>query len=133
MSPPNQNPEQKARDRIDNLLKQAGWVVQSKNKINWNASLGIAVREYQTDAGPADYVLFVDRQPIGVIEAKREEEGHRLTIVEEQSTEYADSKLKYINSQPLPFIYESTGIVTRFTERRDPKPRARIVFSFHRP
>ncbi len=133
MALPNQTPEQQARDRIDNLLKQSGWDVQPKKKINLSASLGVAVREYQTDAGPADYVLFVDRQPMGVIEAKRDEEGHRLTVVEEQSGEYADSKLKYINNQPLPFVYESTGILTRFTDRRDPKPRSRPVFSFHRP
>jgi len=134
MASANQNPEQIARDRIDELLKQAGWVVQPKNKINFSAGVGVAIREYQTDAGPADYVLFVEGKPIGVIEAKREDEGHRLTVVEEQSAEYADSKLKYIkDSQPLPFIYESTGAVTRFTDRRDPKPRARPVFSFHRP
>lgn len=130
----NQNPEQIARDRIDHLLRQANWVIQPKNKINFSAGVGVAIREYQTDAGPADYVLFVQGKPIGVIEAKREDEAHRLTVVEEQSAEYADSKLKYIkDSNPLPFIYESTGAVTRFTDRRDPKPRARPVFSFHRP
>ena len=75
----NQNPEQKARDNIDALLRQAGWVVQSAKKIDLNAGLGIAVREYQTDVGPADYVLFVDKKAVGVIEAKREEEGQRLT------------------------------------------------------
>lgn len=133
MAEANQNPEQKARDCIDKLLNQAGWVIQPKKKIDLNAGLGVAVREYQTDAGPADYVLFVDRQPIGIIEAKREEEGHRLTVVEEQSNEYADSKLKYLNNKPLPFIYESTGTMTRLTDRRDPKPRARPVFSFYRP
>jgi len=67
MASANQNPEQQARDRIDDLLQQAGWDVQPKKKINLTASLGVAVREYQTDAGPADYVLFVDRQPVGVI------------------------------------------------------------------
>lgn len=50
----NQNPEQKARDNIDALLKQAGWAVQDNKKIDLNAGLGQAVREYQTDAGPAD-------------------------------------------------------------------------------
>lgn len=58
---------------------------------------------------------------------------HRLTVVEEQSRGYANSKLKYLNNKPLPFVYESTGVVTRFTDRRDPKPRSRPVFSFHRP
>jgi len=133
MASANQTPEQQARDRIDALLRDAGWVVQSKQRFDLGAGLGVAIREYQTDAGPADYVLFVDRQPVGVIEAKREEAGYRLTVVEEQSTEYANSKLKYLNNQPLPFVYESTGVLTRFTDRRDPKPRSRPVFSFHKP
>ena len=130
----NQNPEQKARDTIDALLKQAGWVVQSAKKIDLSAGLGQAVREYQTDVGPADYVLFVDKKAVGVIEAKREEEGQRLTAHEPQTEGYATAKLKWVNNkEPLPFLYESTGIITRFTDGRDPKPRSREVFSFHRP
>lgn len=130
----NQDPEDKARDIIDQRLTEAGWIVQDFKKIDWSAGLGIAVREYQTESGgSADYVLFIDRVPVGVIEAKRDEEGHRITIVEEQSKEYAESKLKYIDNQPLPFRYESTGILTRFTDTRDPKPRSRPIFSFHQP
>lgn len=92
------------------------------------------MREYQTDAGPADYVLFVDKKAIGVIEAKREEEGQRLTAHETQTEDYAAATLKWINNkEPLPFLYQSTGIITRFTDGRDPKPRSREVFCFHRP
>ncbi len=65
-----------------------------KKKIDLSANTGVAVREYQTDVGPADYVLFVNRKPVGIIEAKREDEGHRLTVVEDQSKGYAESKLK---------------------------------------
>ena len=130
----NQTPEQKARDNIDAQLKLAGWVVQSAKKIDFNAGLGVAVREYQTDVGPADYVLFVDKKAVGVIEAKKEELGHKITEVEEQTEGYAAAKLKWVNNkEPLPFLYESTGIVTRFTDGRDPKPRSREVFNFHRP
>ena len=130
----NQNPEQKARDNIDALLRQAGWVIQSAKKIDLNAGLGQAVREYQTDIGPADYVLFVDKKAIGVIEAKRVEEGQRLTAHEAQTESYAAATLKWIkNKEPLPFLYQSTGIITRFTDGRDPKPRSREVFCFHRP
>ncbi len=129
----NQNPEQIARDRIDKMLVDAGWVVQSKKKVDLSANKGVAVREYQTDVGPADYVLFVERKPVGIIEAKREDEGYRLTTVEEQSSEYANAKLKYLNNDPLPFVFESTGLVTRFTDCRDPKPRGRNVFSFFKP
>ncbi|MCD6047073.1 MAG: box helicase [Gammaproteobacteria bacterium] len=130
----NQNPEQKARDEIDSLLEKAGWVIQDKRKINFSASLGVAVREYQTDVGPADYVLFIDKQAVGVVEAKPESWGEKITIVEEQSTGYAHAKLKWVNnSKPLRFIYESTGIITRFTDSLDPNPRSREVFNFHQP
>lgn len=130
----NQNPEQIARDRIDEMLRQGGWAVQSKDKINFNASKGIAVREYTTSVGPADYVLFVNQKPIGIIEAKKEDEGHRLTVVEDQSKGYAEAQLKYFkSSEAIPFVYESTGTITRFTDYRDPHPRSREVFHFHQP
>ena len=130
----NQNPEQKARDHIDAMLGEAGWAVQHKKKIDFTAGLGVAVREYDTDVGPVDYALFVDKQAVGVIEAKREEEGQNITSVEAQSSDYAKAKLKWVNNkEPLPFVYESTGVITRFTNGRDPKPRSREVFSFHRP
>ncbi len=129
----NQNPEQLARDNIDRQLIACGWVIQSIKKINLHAAPGVAIKEYQTDVGPADYVLFVDGKPCGVVEAKREEEGHKLIVHEDQTEGYATAKLKHLNNQPLPFVYLSTGEVTRFTDFTDPKPRARELFSFHRP
>jgi type I restriction enzyme R subunit len=129
----NQSPEELARDKIDKQLLACGWKIQNKNEINLNAGIGIAVREYQTDIGPADYLLFVDRKPVGIIEAKKDEEGFRLTSHEEQSRDYAESKLKYINNDPLPYVYESTGEITHFTDYRDPKPRSRTTFTFHKP
>lgn len=129
----NQNPEQKARDEIDRQLLACGWVIQPKTKINLAAAQGVAVQEYQTDIGPADYVLFVDKKPVGIIEAKRAEEAVHLTVHEEQSEGYAKAKLKYLNNEPLTFVYESTGDITRFTDYRDKKPRSRPVFTFHQP
>ena len=134
MTDHNRAPEQRARGAIDTKLVEAGWRVQSMRKIDFSAGAGIAVREYQTDVGPADYMLFIDHKPVGVIEAKPEDWGQKITAVEEQSTGYADATLKWLNSaEPRPFVYESTGTLTRFTDRRDPKPRSREVFSFHRP
>ena len=94
MAAPNQNPKQVARDNIDRMLEVAGWHVQQTKKIDFNAGVGVAVREFQTDVGPADYALFVDRKAIGVIEAKPADWGHKITTVEEQSAGYAASKLK---------------------------------------
>ena len=93
----------------------------------------IVVREFQTSIGPADYVLFIDKKPVGLIEAKREDLGYQLTDVEGQSTDYASAKLKYCENDPVLFVYESTGVITRFTDYRDPKLRSREAFSFHRP
>lgn len=129
----NKTPEQKARDNIDKMLESAGWVIQNKQQTNFSAAKGVAIREYQTEVGPADYVLWVDGIPVGIIEAKRESEGVHLTKYEEQSRRYAESKLKYNNNDHLPFVYESTGTITRFTDYRDPKPRSRPIFHFHKP
>jgi type I restriction enzyme R subunit len=132
---PNQNPEQVARDAIDAQLRASGWVVQDKNGINFHTGNGQAVREYTTDSGPADYVLFVDGKPVGVIEAKQENLGQNITTVEDQTKDYSEAKLKWVQKSgvPLPFLYEATGVITRFTDQRDPKPRSREVFAFHRP
>lgn len=130
----NQNPEQIARDKIDDQLRASGWVVQNNKAINFSNGLGQAVREFQTDAGPADYVLFVQGKAIGVIEAKPENMGHKITSVEHQTEKYATAKLKWVNNkEPLPFLYEATGELIHFTDQRDPKPRARNLFSFQRP
>ena len=112
----NQNPEQLARDAIDQLLLGSGWLVQSKKQINLQAGRGVAVREYQTEVGPADYILFINKKPVGLIEAKREEEGVRLTMHEDQAEGYANAKLRLLNNEPLRFVYESTGELTRFTD-----------------
>ncbi len=130
---PNQTPEQLARDEIDRQLLACGRIVQNKNAVNLAAGTGVAIRKYGTDVGPADYILFIYKKPVGVIEAKREEEGIHLTMHEDQTEGYAKAKLLLIDNEPLVFAYESTGEVTRFTDYRDPKPRSRPVFTFHRP
>jgi type I restriction enzyme R subunit len=129
----NQSPEQIARDNIDRQLAAGGWIIQDKKQMNLAAAAGVAVREYSTEVGPADYVLFVHQKPVGIIEAKREEEGGKISIHEDQVKGYAHAKLKYIDNQPLPFLYLSTGAIIRFSDSRDPHPRYREIFTFHRP
>ncbi len=128
-------PEQQARQRIDEMLLRAGWVVQDYKSVNLYASLGVAVRELVTSAGPADYVLFVNRQAVGVIEAKKQ--GTTLSGVEPQTLKYQsnvpDALPAFLVDGLLPFGYESTGAETYFTCRMDPEPTARRVFWFHQP
>ncbi|MCZ7611116.1 MAG: DEAD/DEAH box helicase family protein [Ignavibacterium sp.] len=125
-------PEQQARQNIDKQLSQAGWILQDLKNFNLSAGLGIAVQEYPTESGSADYILFVDRKPVGVIEAKKE--GHTLSQVHDQTSRYSADNLKYIRKDEiLPFQYESTGTETLFTDARDPSPRQREIFHFHKP
>jgi type I restriction enzyme R subunit len=127
-------PEDDARDRIDEMLREAGWAVQDSDAYDPGVSeRGIALREYPFDSGAADYLLVVDREAVGVIEAKAE--GTTLGGVAEQSQKYATSDPKHIPpaEDPLPFAYESTGVETNFRDLRDPSPRAREVFHFHQP
>lgn len=127
-------PEARARAEIDTRLRQAGWSIQDYRSVDLSVATGVAVREYPTDTGPADYVLFVDRQAVGVIEAKRDEAGEHLTVVESQTDRYAHATLKWRkDSAPLPFLFEATGQIIRFTDGRDPSPRSREIFHFFQP
>jgi len=127
------SPEDQARERIDALLEQCGWILQNRRTINFSAGRGIAVREGLLKGGEADYLLFGDGKALGTIEAKPE--GHTLVGVEEQSGKYAKGLLDIYPKwrDPLPFTFESTGVETRFTNRLDPAPASRDVFAFHRP
>jgi len=128
-------PEQKARVGIDALLQQAGWHVCNVANANIHASTGVAIREFPLNAGFgfADYLLYVNGKACGVIEAKKE--GATLTGVELQSSRYAQGLPAALPawSRPLPFVWESTGVETHFTNGLDPEPRARSVFAFFRP
>ena len=131
----NTTPEQRARVNIDRLLELAGWAVQDVAALNVSAARGVAVREFglQHGHGTADYMLYVDGRAAGVVEAKRE--GYTLTVVEAQSGKSGaglPSNLPFY-VQPPPFLYESTGVETKFTNGLDPEPRSRNVFSFHSP
>ncbi|MDK9699578.1 MAG: DEAD/DEAH box helicase family protein [bacterium] len=130
--PQPQKPEQNARDQIDAMLTAAGWQLQNIDQVNLSPR-GVAVREYPTTVGFVDYMLFVDRKPVGVIEAKPE--GTSPSGVETQSDAYLRSTAKHIpiDKQSLTFGYISTGTETHFYDVRDPDCRPRPVFAFHRP
>ena len=126
-------PEQKARQQIDRQLEQAGWIVQDYAQIHITAGLGVAVREFPLKTGFADYLLYAHAKAIGSVEAKPE--GFGLMGVAEQSTKYSIGLPKSLPNWevPLPFAYESTGTECRFTNRKEPDARSRLVFTFHRP
>ena len=127
--------EEHARKHIDALLLAAGWHVCDVSDANIHAAKGVAIREFPLDSGFgfADYLLYIDGKACGVIEAKKA--GMPLTGVEIQSGRYAKGLPASLPAwrRPLPFIYETTGIETHFTNGLDPEPRARSTFAFHQP
>jgi type I restriction enzyme R subunit len=138
MSSDNRQPEEIAREHIDQLLRQAGWVIQGRKQINLHAGRGVAVREFPIPGGEIDYLLYLDRKVIGAIEAKKY--GETLTGVEPQSKRYSDGFQAVADEKgypcwelPLPFHYISTGIETVLVDLRDPAPKPRDLFAFHKP
>lgn len=126
-------PEDAARVKIDGLLEEAGWTVQNYKELNLSSGLGVVVRDFPLKTGFADYMLFVDRKAIGVVEAKPE--GTTLSGVSEQTEKYLwglPTNCPHV-MDPLPFAYESTSVETFFRDLRDPDSRSRRVFAFHRP
>jgi type I restriction enzyme R subunit len=127
-------PEDKARVDIDANLDAAGWVVKSRDDLDLTAGRGVAVRNFtmKSGFGFADYLLYVDRRAIGAVEAKAE---GTLTGVEAQSAKYGAGLPENLPAfvRPLPFLFESNGKTTYFTNGLDPKPRSRQVFNFPRP
>ena len=126
-------PEELARINIDKQLTACGWIVQSRSEMNLYAGRGVAVREFPLSTGEADYLLFVDRKAVGVVEAKPE--GVTLSGVADQAAKYSvglPANIPHV-TLPLPFLYESTGVETFFRDERDPEPRSRRAFTFHRP
>lgn len=126
-------PEAEARVEIDRQLVTSGWCVQSRDEINLSAGTGVAIREFPLTTGAVDYLLFVNRQAVGVLEAKKV--GHTLSGVAVQATDYTAGLPPELEApvRPLPFCYMSTGVETQFANLLDPHPRSRRIFQFHRP
>jgi len=136
MSP---TPEQRARLDIDSALEAAVWLIQDRATMNLSAAPGVAVREFRMASGHgfADYLLFVNGKAVGVLEAKPA--GYALTNVELQADKYASGLPAGLNPpvNPLPFLYLSTGVETRFINGLDPDPKTRAISAnlphIHRP
>ena len=114
-----ETPEAQARRNIDRQLAACGWTVQDRRGTNLTAATGVAIREFPLLGGEeADYLLYAAGKAIGVVEAKPE--GFTLTGVEVQTDNYGAGLPTDLpaHRRPLPFLYQSTGKETRFTNLR---------------
>jgi type I restriction enzyme R subunit len=129
--------EARARIIIDAQLERAGWVIQDRDDLNLSASKGVAVREVPMGDGRVDYLLYVDKKIVGVVEAKPE--GTTLAEVHLQAMRYASSLTasQLLNAvmvkELLPFVYEASASELFFSNHYDPDPRSRKIFNFQKP
>ena len=129
-------PEQQAREKIDTQLVASGWAVQDYPKLIFPPGAASPFAKSRSNPGTCDYLLLVDRKRGR--RGRGQKGGQRsLSGVAEQSGHYGEKPPGFsgrpLTPGKLPFLYESTGVETFFRDERDPDPRSRPVFSFHRP
>ena len=117
--------EAQVRSEIDRLLSAAGWVLQDVNELNLYGGTGVAVREVSTAAGRADYLLYVDRRLVGVLEAKRE--GADLSTARDRPTGMPTASPRPSRcrrgARRCPSSTSPTGTSSAFVNLLDPDPR----------
>jgi len=126
---------QTRRERVDPLLKSSGWnIVPFDPSCSTAAYQNHAVTEYPTANGPADYALFVDGQPLGIVEAKRLSLGPQnvLTQAERYSRGVANSAF-HCDGYGVPFLYSTNGEVLWYHDIRHTLNRSRRIVGFHTP
>jgi type I site-specific restriction endonuclease len=128
--------EWKTRKRlIDPKLQAAGWrVVKYDATHPFGKGNPVAIEEFPTDNGPADYALCVDGRLLGVIEAKKLTIGpqNALTQAERYSRGATLSPLNFRGFR-VPFLYSTNGEVLCHHDVRHPQSRSRRIAQFHTP
>lgn len=113
--------EADTREIIDEQLRQVGWTVDSASLTYSKGARpekgkNLAIAEWPTASGPADYVLFVGLMPIAAVEAKRKNIDVSGSL--QQAKRYSRSfKADHISASPggpwrefhIPFVFSANG------------------------
>ncbi len=116
--------EAETRLLIDEQLRQAGWLADSEN-LRYSKGTrpekgkNMAIAEWPTKSGPADYVLFVGLVPMAPVEAKRKNVNVSASLVQAKRYSRGFLPTPEIQSHPqkwgaaqefrLPFVFASNG------------------------
>jgi type I restriction enzyme, R subunit len=128
---PHEESEWKTRKkRIDPRLDEQGW----QRGPCATSPQPHRTEEHETENGPADYVLWLDRIPVAVVEAKKLTVGPQnvLTQAERYARGLGDTPYNF-GGLRAPFLYATSGEVTWFHDVRHPLNRSRKVAQFHTP
>lgn len=116
--------EAETRKLIDEQLRQAGWEVDSANLrfakgTRPQKGKNLAIAEWPTESGPADYVLFIGLTPVATVEAKRKnkdvsaslQQAKRYSRGFKPSSETVMHPLNFgaDNEYRIPFTFSTNG------------------------
>jgi type I restriction enzyme R subunit len=123
------NPEEEARQVIDRDLSNSGWIDIDESAGNTGYKT-----EYPTSSGPVDYVLFIDNEPIAVVEAKEASKDAYSALT--QARRYArsiETGESYGGEYGVPFAFTANSEEVWFQDLRPEAPKERKLRSFHTP
>jgi type I restriction enzyme R subunit len=115
---------QTRKERINKALAKHWNVIKYSDTLELFSLTNHAVEEYPTATGPADYVFFVNGQPIAALEAKKIATAAQEVLG--QSKRYSRGITNGIGNWDgyrIPFLYSSNGEKTWFLDIRDSKNR----------
>ena len=116
--------EADTRKLIDEQLASAGWTVNSATLTHSKGarpqkSKFLAIAEWPTESGPADYVLFIGFTPIATVEAKRrnlevsgalqQAKRYSRTFAPSEETELPTVNYGSESAYRVPFAFSSNG------------------------
>jgi len=127
--------DRRKNNLIEPLLEAAGWSIQDSSQADFQSAKGLALRGFPLarGCGEVDYLLFLNGKAAGLIALK--DPGSTVSGLEAGAEKYRRG-LPFtlpLYTRPLPFLYESSGEETQFTNGFDPDPQPRKLFAFHKP
>jgi len=128
-------PTSQIHQKIESMLHRSGWCVQMFSAVDQGSVTTLAIRDFPLAHayGLIDYLLFIEGKAVGLIEVKND--GSPLFGIPVQSEKYRRGlpfSLR-LYTRPLPFLYQTNGNESFFTNGFDPEPTPRRLHGFHRP
>jgi type I restriction enzyme, R subunit len=130
MTARDENEKKTRQQRINPRLDACGWTLVPGPK----SAQPHRTEEHETANGPADYVLWLSQNIVGIVEAKKVTLGPQNVLT--QAERYARGLVATpfnFGGLGAPFLYSTNGEVVWFHDVRHPLNRSRRVARFHTP
>ncbi|MDK3075780.1 type I restriction endonuclease [Sedimentitalea sp. JM2-8] len=110
--------EQSTRALVDQQLRDRGWEADT-SRIRFSKGVrpakgrNLAIAEWPTKSGPADYALFVGQRCVGIVEAKRYQKNISAAIDQAEryskGLEWEENQEAWVGEYFVPFVFATNG------------------------